>query len=386
MTRPPDPVAFRQSLLRLLETPPANEDQLLATLARETKRGVPVYSALLSILSHLDFTEKKARRHWTRVVAHRQRLASKLGRDVGLRVALLDYLVNVSRELKNPKVIEISIYESTERSAVTDGLTGLANHMHFRQTARRELIRSKRYRLPMSLVLVDLDNFKRVNDTFGHLGGDRFLVKMAALARESLREIDTAARYGGEEFAFVLPDTPRTGGFVVAERVRARVEAHHRRRKGQSTTTLSGGIATFPEDGSDVETLLARADEALYRAKAAGKNRIALASGERRRHHRATLACRARVSANGGRALAGQLRNVSETGLLVSLSRPLPLGGPVTVEIHPPFGELLRLDGIVARAQRDSATARAVAVGIDMGALGSPVPLQRLLTATHPGC
>jgi diguanylate cyclase (GGDEF)-like protein len=258
--------------------------------------------------------------------------------------------------------------------------------MHFRQTARRELIRSKRYRLPMSLVLVDLDSFKRVNDTFGHLGGDRFLVKMAALVRESLREIDTAARYGGEEFAFVLPDTPRTGGFVVAERVRARVEAHHRRRKGQCTTTLSGGIATFPEDGSDLETLLTRADEALYRAKAAGKNRIALASGERRRHHRATLACRARVSADGRRTIAGRVRNASETGLLVSLAHPLPVGGPVTVELSPPFGERLRLSGIVARAQNDAKAARTVAVGIDVAALGGPIPLQRLLTAAHPAC
>jgi diguanylate cyclase (GGDEF)-like protein len=278
MKEPQDSVAFRQSLLRLLQGLPRHENRLLAEIEAQQQKGSPVYSALIHILSHLSFSEAAARRHWKRIVAHRTELGERLGRDVGLRVALLDYFVNVSRELKNPKVIEIAIYQDTERSAITDGLTGLSNRLSFQETVARELSRSRRFGLKMSVALFDLDDFKRINDTFGHLAGDRFLVKAAAIMRESLRDIDTAARYGGEEFAALLPDTPPAGAFVVADRIRARVEAHVRQRRGRGVSTLSGGVATFPEDGRDFETLMRRADEALYRSKASGKNRITEAS------------------------------------------------------------------------------------------------------------
>ena len=128
-----------------------------------------------------------------------------LGRDPGLRVAILDYFVNVSRELRNPKIIEISMYERTERSAVSDGLTGLYNHAYLLQALRQEVLRSKRHGLKAALLLLDLDDFKRVNDERGHVEGDRVLMKAAAIVRDSVREIDVAARYGGEEFAVLLP-------------------------------------------------------------------------------------------------------------------------------------------------------------------------------------
>ena len=166
-------------------------------------------------------------------------MRAALGRDPGLRVAILDYFVNVSHELRNPKMIEIAIYERTERSAVTDGLTGLYNHAYFLQALRQEVLRSKRHGLKAALLLLDLDDFKRVNDERGHVEGDRVLMKAAAIVRDSVREIDVAARYGGEEFAVLLPDTSRLGAFVVAERIRppdrgalrARADAGHRLRR-----------------------------------------------------------------------------------------------------------------------------------------------------------
>ncbi len=381
MTKPPDPVAFRQSLLRLLEALPPHEDRLLAELTGIKGRGKPVYSSLLYILSHLNFSETEAKRHWGRIVSHRRALGARLGRDVGLRVALLDYFVNVSHELKNPKVIEISIYESTERSAVTDGLTGLANHSFFLQAGRREVLRSKRYRLPMSVVLIDLDDFKRLNDTWGHLEGDRFLVKAAALMKESLREIDMAARYGGEEFVFVLPDTPHAGAFVVAERIRARIEAYALKRKGVGATTVSGGIATFPDDGADLETLVRRADEALYRSKAAGKNRMTLVSGERRRQRRVAMTIPVRVVLGDGRVLTGKTKNASECGLLLDARRPLRLGLPIDVELRPRGGALTRLQGTVIRVRRQNAERNAhVDLGIDVTPAPGPSPLALLVS------
>jgi diguanylate cyclase (GGDEF)-like protein len=257
---------------------------------------------MLSILTHLSFAEREAYRHWRRIQAHRDRLKTALGRDVGLRVALLDYFVNVNRELHNPKVIEISIYERTERSAVTDGLTGLFNHAYFLLVLKREVLRARRHDLKLSVAMFDLDDFKKVNDTRGHLEGDRILTKTAAVVKESLREIDTAARYGGEEFAILLPETSGAGAQVVADRIRRRIEDRFRHRDA-TRVTISGGVATYPEDATSPQDLLRRADEGLYRAKADGKNRITTVVGERRRHLRVPvshpLLLRAASSARG---------------------------------------------------------------------------------------
>jgi diguanylate cyclase (GGDEF)-like protein len=350
---PVDPLTFRQSLLNLLQADPPHEEKLLAQFETREHAGEPVYSTILYILTHLSFSEAEARRHWRRIRAHRNRLQMELARDVGLRVALLDYFVNVNKELKNPKVIEISIYERTERSAITDGLTGLYNHAYFVQTLKRELHRARRHGLKLSLAIFDLDNFKKVNDSKGHLEGDRVLMKSSALLKETLREIDTAARYGGEEFVVVLPETPRTGAFVVADRIRARIEQHFKRRRSAAAgVTISGGVASFPEDADSVEELVRRADQALYRSKAAGKNRITLAQGERRRHPRVAATHKVLLSTKSGRGHAGRAKNVSATGVLVSANRPLPVGRAVNVVIRPPSGAPLRIEGEVVRSTR----------------------------------
>jgi diguanylate cyclase (GGDEF)-like protein len=338
--------AFRQTLLDLLAGGSDDDAGLRAALEAGTRRREPVHSTLLEILTHLSFGEAEAREHWRSVVAHRRLLRGRLGRDPGLRVALLDYFANVSRDLRNPKVIEIAIYERTERSAHSDGLTGLYNHAFMRRAVQREVQRARRHGQRVSLVMLDLDDFKRVNDTRGHLGGDRALVAVAGIVRASLREIDTAARYGGEEFALLLPETSRTGAFVVAERVRVALERRFGRGRGASLT-LSGGVATYPDDAGTDEELLRRADEALYRAKAAGKNRIVLLRGERRCHARVAVSSTARLEAGGARR--ARLRNVSAGGLLLELRDPLTVGREVDVAVTAGRGRRLRLRGTVVR-------------------------------------
>jgi diguanylate cyclase (GGDEF)-like protein len=348
--RPPEEVSVRQTLLKLLESDPPHEERLLAAFERHRREGQAVYACLLSILTHLSFSEAEAYRHWRRIQAHRDRLHGALGRDVGLRVALLDYFVNVNRELRNPKVIEISIYERTERSAVTDALTGLFNHAYFIMALKREVLRARRHDLKLSLAMFDLDDFKKINDTRGHLEGDHTLMKTAAVVRESLREIDTAARYGGEEFAILLPETSRAGAHVVADRIRLRIEERFRRR-GAPRVTLSGGVATYPEDATSAEDLLRRADEGLYRSKADGKNRITMSGGERRRHGRVPvshpLLLRARSTRRAARA-----ENVSAGGLLVSLREPVPVGSNVTLVIRPGGSGPMTLRGVVVRVEK----------------------------------
>ena len=347
---PIDEVGVRQNLLKLLEADPPNEERLLAAFERHQKGGQELYACLLSILTHLSFTESEAYRHWRRIQAHRERLRNALRRDVGLRVALLDYFVNVNQELRNPKVIEIAIYERTARSAVTDGLTGLFNHAYFIQALKREVLRARRHDLKLSLVMFDLDDFKRVNDTRGHLEGDRILMKTAAVIQESLREIDTAARYGGEEFAILLPETSRAGAHVVADRIRRRIEDRFRRR-GATHETISGGVATYPEDATSPEDLLRRADEGLYRSKADGKNRITMVGGERRRHLRVPVSHPVLLRARSTRRTA-RAKNVSEGGLLVSLREPVPVGSNVTLVIRPSGAASMALRGVVVRVEK----------------------------------
>ena len=349
MKSPADSLNFRQSLLEFLEAGPGHEEALLEEFERKKGHGDPLYSSLLYLLTHLNFTERQAARHWKKVLVHRDELRESIGRDPGLRVAILDYFVNVSRELKNPKVIELAIYERTERSAVTDGLTGLYNHAFFLQALRQELLRSKRHGLRAALLLLDLDNFKAVNDERGHVEGDRVLMRAAAVVREGVREIDVAARYGGEEFAVLLPDTSRLGAFVVAERIRRRIE--DRFARGRSVVTVSGGIAVFPDDAGTPADLIVQADAGLYGAKAAGKNRILLPQGERRRFRRQISPQGVTIGMRAGRAPA-RVKNVSEGGLLVSLREAVPLGSAVSLTIERTGGTPVGLRGEVVRVER----------------------------------
>jgi diguanylate cyclase (GGDEF)-like protein len=347
---PPDPIAFRQSLLELLASDPPHEEKLLQRFEAEADFA-PLYSSILYILTHLTFPEGEARRHWQKIRAHRDRLKRRLKRDLGLRVAILDYFVNLNRELKNPKVIEIAIYERTARSAITDGLTGLYNHAFFLQALRRELNRCRRHNLEMSLAMFDLDDFKKLNDTRGHLEGDKVLMKAAALVRETLRDVDVAARYGGEEFAVILPDTAKEGARIVAERIRTRIADHFRRRRGGPKVTASGGVAAYPEDAESMEDVIKRADEGLYRSKAAGKNQITLAQPERRRFER--LAADQVVELKGeALETAARARNVSRGGLLVSLDHDVPVGSGVRLTIRPAVGEALAVRGEVVRVEK----------------------------------
>lgn len=161
--------------------------------------------------------------------------------------------------------------------AHTDPLTQLLNRRALTLRLVSEMDRVRRYDSMLSLLMVDLDYFKFVNDTYGHLAGDEVLHEVAALLQRCTRTVDFVARYGGEEFVVVLPETTSTGAMAFAERVRERIERHSflGTDRGGAKLTTSIGVATFPSPGVDtVETLFAKADEALYRAKEQGRNRV----------------------------------------------------------------------------------------------------------------
>jgi diguanylate cyclase (GGDEF)-like protein len=170
----------------------------------------------------------------------------------------------------------VGLHETVERQAVTDELTGLSNRRRFQEAMQTEIERSRRFGQQLGLVMLDIDDFKQVNDRYGHVQGDLVLREVARVLRESSREIDEPARYGGEELAVVLPGTDLQGAYNLAERVRTGIEALRLPLldgEGTLTVTASFGVATLPGSGYDMRSLIEAADEALYKAKRTGKNR-----------------------------------------------------------------------------------------------------------------
>jgi diguanylate cyclase (GGDEF)-like protein len=163
-----------------------------------------------------------------------------------------------------------NLLERVQQMAVTDGLTGLPNRRSFDRSLERELTRATRTDGRLSVVLLDVDHFKRLNDTHGHVAGDQVLRAIAAALRECGREYDTVARYGGEEFAAVLPGCSSALALQVADRLRRAVEEC----ASEVPVTASAGVATFPHDGIDTKSLLEAADDALYASKHAGRNTV----------------------------------------------------------------------------------------------------------------
>ena len=164
-----------------------------------------------------------------------------------------------------------------ERLAVTDGLTGVYNHRRFQEGLASELLRSARTGRPVSVLMADVDLFKKVNDAMGHPAGDELLRRLAGVLNSALRGTDLLARYGGEEFAALLPETSKTVAGQVAERMRAAVEAElNADGRWTQKITISVGVATYPDDGKTGEQALSAADEALYVAKHQGRNRVVI--------------------------------------------------------------------------------------------------------------
>jgi len=215
-------------------------------------------------------------------------LAAPLGGDGGVGIVsvargdrrftpgeheLFSYLTNQA----SVSVENVDLHETVQRQAVTDELTGLFNHRRFQEVMTQEVERARRYGQEMGLIMLDIDNFKRVNDTYGHLQGDMVLREVARVLRQSSREIDEPARYGGEEMAVALPQTDLEGAYRFAERVRRRIEALDLPLldgDGTLKVTASFGAASLAKSpGEGKDALVAAADAALYRAKRSGKNR-----------------------------------------------------------------------------------------------------------------
>ncbi|NLE77364.1 MAG: diguanylate cyclase [Chloroflexi bacterium] len=177
-----------------------------------------------------------------------------------------------------PALMTASLYRKMSTLAITDGLTGIFNHRHFHERLTEEWRRAERYHKPLSLIILEADEFKKVNDTYGHLQGDSVLRELAALLKRHTREVDIVARYGGDEFTVILPETDIEGAKRVAERIRQAVYNHEFAGEDSSLrVTVSAGVAARPPI-LDRNTLVRVADDALYTAKRRGKNQVVIAT------------------------------------------------------------------------------------------------------------
>jgi diguanylate cyclase (GGDEF)-like protein/PAS domain S-box-containing protein len=201
--------------------------------------------------------------------------ASPIVDDAGALVAVVQTL----RDLTDEKMAQIKL----EQLATRDGLTGLANRRCFDDTLHAEWARAMRQKQPLSLLMVDVDNFKAYNDANGHLGGDECLKRIASAVASEMRANDLVARYGGEEFAVILPNQSLKGAAIVAERIRCRVERlqvpNANASSGHVTVSIGAATAIASAD-SNASQLVGIADAALYRAKHMGRNRISLPTSE----------------------------------------------------------------------------------------------------------
>ncbi len=329
---------IRQQLLTVLAEDAHNTERLLGrldSLSRET--GVEAHAALLLILTHLAFDESEARRHWEAILVHRAQLSGRLEREIGLRVAVLDYFMNVNRQAVRPTIIDVDMFETPETPGASDPWTGLSSDATFRSAVQAELRRAKRYGLHASVALFDLDDFADFADRHGRLVADRVLREAAILLNNNSRDIDETARPGEDELAILLPETDRNGALLVAERYRRELAAHFARREtgqGAAGLTVSAGVACYPDDATSAEALLRSAAQALYRAKSVGKNAVQVFAPERRHYLRFELEpSRFEVEVLAPHAGRGRPRNLSRNGVLFAVPELLAVGEEIEIRL-----------------------------------------------------
>lgn len=302
----------------------------------EAKYGADTYRVLFYVLVHIDFAARPAKTHWKKLVTLWEDLDSKTGTELDLRVVVVHYFLRVQKQLRNPAVVEIKFLQQTEASATRDELTGAYNFRYFQTRIEQEISRVRRYDRGMSLLMIDVDDFKSYNDQNGHLAGNAALKKLVGLFDKAVRDVDVVCRYGGEEFAVILPSTLKIGALPAAEKIRTRI-AQARFAGGPKQplgkVTVSIGLSTVPTDATSADELIARADAALYRAKALGKNRVEVFSEERREFERFDAAVGGTLVVLDKTPIRFTTSDVSQGGVRFRSRRHLPVGAIVQLQL-----------------------------------------------------
>lgn len=265
-----DIVALEASNITLEEIERIAIDDKARCIA-EKDYGETLYSSIILTLTHKVYAERESEKLWLEIRHHLYVMSSKLGRYVGVAVAAMDYLSNIVNELNSPVAISEDKSAFVATSTVKDELTGLFTRDVFDAILPKEIEKVKRNSNDLCLLMIDVDDFKKVNDTQGHIVGDEVLRLIGNTLLAHIREMDIAARYGGEEIAVIMPEVTIDTAANIAERLRSMIELLE---FDWGAVTVSIGVGRADSDVNSAKKLVEAADKALYTAKVEGKNRV----------------------------------------------------------------------------------------------------------------
>jgi diguanylate cyclase (GGDEF)-like protein len=247
------------------------EPENIIIAAMKKDRGVRFFSDLLYALTHRYFSPSVSECLWDKILQHKYEMSNIMKRNIRIAVASLDYLSNLTTELPSAILSDEAYITDLISLSVHDGLTGLFNHSSCYKKLDVELKRLARYKTPVSILLADVDNFKQVNDVFGHQTGDNVLELIGKIFMKEVRESDICFRYGGDEFVVIMPMTKAAEARALAERLQNRIALS---LFDGRAVTMSIGVASCEETAISSQEFITRADTALYCAKRNGKNRV----------------------------------------------------------------------------------------------------------------
>jgi diguanylate cyclase (GGDEF)-like protein len=302
--------------------------------------GKVVFDEFFHILTQTKFGPEKAFSHWNNVISHRDSIITSQYHHQGLLPSIIHYLQKKTGVISDPRFLESDYIDNIQRSSVTDGLTGLYNQTFFKNSLAKQISQVRRHGGSLSLIIFDLDHFKRYNDTFGHLAGDHALKQTATIIKTCLRDSDIATRYGGEEFALILPHTAKAMALKVANRIRLAVERASFREHDPARAgglTLSGGVAEYSRELHDVESMIETADRELYIAKGR-RNCISPDTTDRRRDNRRPVKSLVECALRGESMFRPALSmTISEVGMAIGCDWGVEVASPVRVKFRRPY-------------------------------------------------
>ncbi|MCX7726891.1 MAG: diguanylate cyclase [Chitinispirillaceae bacterium] len=251
-----------------------DDEQLLESIG---KKPGTYYRDLIFAIIQIRLPEAEAERDWKEILKHKYILSEKLGRNVGIHVATLDYYTNIKKKVTTPKIIDANEYVDTASRALIDDLTKAYNRRFFDEELKRLFNIAKNTGKVFSLIMLDLDHFKIYNDLNGHIQGDIALIETVRILHAVCSKDDTVCRYGGEEFAILLNAQPLNLALRTAEHIRQAIYDYrfvNEQVLPLGRLSVSLGVTSYREDIKTPQEMIEEADVALYRAKSSGRNRV----------------------------------------------------------------------------------------------------------------
>jgi len=312
-------------------------DQSLSSLAK-THQGMEIYRNYFYLLTHLEFEEANAVKHWDEFKQYHTKFEEDLGYSIDTRITMLSYFINENKQLTNPKIIEMKVFQSTQDKVILDELTSLYNYRHFKQRIKAEMQVAVDREEMLSLVIADIDDFKHINDNYGHLAGDGILRQIAMLMKSEISSQGETFRYGGEEFAVIVPRAGKQEVYDIANKLCEKIAEHvfineNSAPRHEIPVTASLGIAAYPQDCDNSDMLIENADKALYNAKGSGKNIVCLYSENQRRTKRLNLSVHGELTSFKASSISIRTLNVSKGGIRFFCEKELPRDSVVELKL-----------------------------------------------------